>query len=135
RTDEEQRRHVARMLGARAGLERRAVGADVLVKAGHRIDGRGDQHVVALAAGELGGLGAVGGDSYRRMRPLERPRLDRDVGDLVKAALVGEALTGPCAHDYFQRLLEALAALVARHPEALEVDRDRAAPDAVLQAA
>jgi hypothetical protein len=37
------------------------------------------------------------------------------------------------AHDYFQRLLEALAALVARHPEALEVHRDRAAPHAVLQ--
>ena len=64
---------------------------------------------------------------------LERPRLHRDVGDLVKAALVADPLRGPCAHDNLQRLLEALAAFVARHPEALEVHRDRAAPHAVLQ--
>src|SRR5581483_5094680 len=39
----------------------------------------------------------------------------------------------PCAQDYRQRFLEALAAFVARDTEALEVDRDGAAPDAVFQ--
>src|SRR5580700_10782477 len=67
------------------------------------------------------------------MRLLERPGLHSYIGDLVKTALVGDPLFGPRAHDYFQRLLEALAALVARHPETLEVHRDRAAPRAVLQ--
>ena len=69
------------------------------------------------------------------MRLLERPRCQRDIGDLVKAALVDDPLLGPCAHDYLECLLEAVAALVTRHVEALEVHRDRSAADAVLQTA
>ena len=96
-----------------------------LAEGGDAVDdqaGRGDlieQQVVAIARGAADRLRAAGAEPERRMRLLDRARLDDDIVVAPALALIGEpAGRGPRLADYFHRLVEALGRLLGRDAEA-----------------
>ena len=78
----------------------------------------------------------AGGDPERRMRALRRRRLDHDVLEMKKAAVVREALARrEGARHHLERLLEARFRLIRRDLEALELAVPVALADAEIEAA
>ena len=91
--------------------------------------GRGDlveQQIVALARGAADRFGAAGAEPERRVRLLDRVRLDDDVVEVPALAVMREpALARPRLADHVHRLVEPLGRLVWRDAEAGEfVGRD-----------
>src|ERR1700682_3900784 len=64
---------------------------------------------------------------------LERLRHHRGFRHLVVLTIVRERFGGPGLPDDFERLLKALAALLTRNIEALEMDRDGPTADAEVE--
>src|SRR5262249_45800099 len=79
---------------------RLAIGEDHVTHPGHAPDIRDHHHVVAPAAGPDERLDrGHRGDPDGRMWLLDRPRVQVDVAELVKFALVGHAVLGPQTGD------------------------------------
>src|SRR6185312_6601476 len=75
------------------------------------------------------------GHPDRRVRALERLRYHREILDLVERPVVAEAVLRPGQADDVEALGEARAVLSDRHPEAVELAWDGAAPDPELETA
>src|SRR5262245_62428975 len=78
-------------------------------------------------------LGRVNGHADRRVRALYRPRHHGNVLDLVEGAAIAESLPRPREANDLERLVEAGAILRQRHPEAVELARDRPAAHPELE--
>src|SRR2546429_6129700 len=67
--------------------------------------------------------------------PLERPDVQRHGADRVVATVVGESLALPRLQHDVERLVEPLALVLGRHPEAVELVREVAGARAEVETA
>ena len=95
-----------------------------------------EQQIVALARGAADRLGAAGAHPERRMRLLDRRRLDGDVVVVPQLAVIGKpALGRPRLADDLDRLVETLGRLLLRDAEAGKFIRPVALADAEIEPA
>src|SRR5216683_5980724 len=111
---------VVRMSGGRA---RFAINGQILLDLRKRIDLRRGKDRNTHLSHQLERLGAIGGDTDRRMRSLDRLGHDGQVLNVEELSMVGQPLAAPGLEYYLEPLEEAIAILRLGNSEAAEVLR------------
>ncbi len=110
-----------------------AINREPLFQLVRRVDQRRREDRQAAARRERKGIGAVGGDPYRRVGRLHRPRRQVQLARPEVFAAEREGFAAPRADDEVERLLEPLAAFLHRDRIAFVMQGRGAASDPEFQ--